>query len=478
MKKLICVLLLLCAFSAEAIEEIIDYIPDGWEICDVPFESVHERIGNRDYPSVFSAWGKIEHPTVLNLPDNSGLEKMALHDLHFHGLIFDLNYLRTEEGMWVLGEKEYSSQSYETYRNANPDTIFLAAILMREAHIDDTPDLPYWIRDESRNLILSDEAGEFALTDFTHPGMQNQIIQQAIAVAKCGRYDGIFFDWWYEDFPILFDDTNYGVGFRGLQAEQDARDNILAGIRSEVRDDFLILVNGARKKFPRTAWAINGIFMETLTDEGYLDLDVIGYTHQGIEQIEHTLRWAEENLREPRINCLEGFSIRTQAPDSPINLKWMRVFTTMSLTHSDGYVLQNDGYTHEHYWYDFWDANLGRPLTETSQHYNNIDGIFIREYTNGWAVFNRSGVAQTIRLPEQTTGVSSQLSATEHRLADLDGEMYLKRRSDLNADGSVNILDLVLVAGALGTANPSYDLNSDGSVNILDLVIVANDFGE
>ena len=45
---------------------------------------------------------------------------------------------------------------------------------------------------------------------------------------------------------------------------------------------------------------------------------------------------------------------------------------------------------------------------------------------------------------------------------------------DLNHDGIVNILDLVLVASQFGTTGPSAaDLNGDGIVNILDLVLVA-----
>ena len=48
---------------------------------------------------------------------------------------------------------------------------------------------------------------------------------------------------------------------------------------------------------------------------------------------------------------------------------------------------------------------------------------------------------------------------------------------DVNADGVVNVLDLVLVAADFGVENPSNtDVNGDGVVNILDLVIVANAF--
>ncbi len=45
---------------------------------------------------------------------------------------------------------------------------------------------------------------------------------------------------------------------------------------------------------------------------------------------------------------------------------------------------------------------------------------------------------------------------------------------DVNGDGIVNVLDLVVVANAFGETKP--DLNGDGVVNILDLVAVANAF--
>ena len=47
---------------------------------------------------------------------------------------------------------------------------------------------------------------------------------------------------------------------------------------------------------------------------------------------------------------------------------------------------------------------------------------------------------------------------------------------DVNADGTVNILDLVAVANGFGKNAP--DVNGDGVVNVLDLVAVANAFGQ
>ncbi len=51
---------------------------------------------------------------------------------------------------------------------------------------------------------------------------------------------------------------------------------------------------------------------------------------------------------------------------------------------------------------------------------------------------------------------------------------------DVNEDGVVNVLDLIMVAQHIGIekpSNPRVDVNGDGVVNIQDLVIVANAFG-
>lgn len=55
--------------------------------------------------------------------------------------------------------------------------------------------------------------------------------------------------------------------------------------------------------------------------------------------------------------------------------------------------------------------------------------------------------------------------------------------SDVNADGIVNILDLVFVASLFGQdvstdQFPNPDVNQDGSVNILDLTLIAGNFGK
>ncbi len=52
---------------------------------------------------------------------------------------------------------------------------------------------------------------------------------------------------------------------------------------------------------------------------------------------------------------------------------------------------------------------------------------------------------------------------------------------DVNQDGRVNVLDLILVAQHLGadaSVNRQADVNSDGTINVLDLIVVAQNLGE
>ena len=72
------------------------------------------------------------------------------------------------------------------------------------------------------------------------------------------------------------------------------------------------------------------------------------------------------------------------------------------------------GQHHNHYWYEFWDADLGKLIGAKAQLYQNRDGLFIREFTNGWTVYNRSGQTQEISLPTSVMGVAGGKKGTMH----------------------------------------------------------------
>ena len=316
------------------------------------------------------------------------------------------------------------------------------------------------------------------------PEVQTAIINKVAGVAQCGLIDGVFFD----GFFIQGLDNHADHVYSATKDEMlQAWLNIFRGIRERVHDDFLIIINANYTKPTHYTEYVNGIFMETGKDTPH------GYSREWIINFEDTLNWADSNLREPRITCLEGEGLSIEPPDGPNNLKAMRLFTTLSLTHSDGYVLYTDGMRdfitqedplgfphHQHIWHDFWDADLGQPVGPKVALYDDATpGLFIREFTNGWAVYNRSGEPQAVTLPEEAQRVSSGWVGTEHVLPDLDGEIYLRieppNPADVNKDGVVNILDLTIVVQALGTDTKKGDVNGDGVVNVFDLVIVAEE---
>ena len=453
------------------------------ETCEMLPLPVQSRLENRQFPSIFARWSGPGWPPVSNRPDLTGIENVALHDLRFSVDVFDLGHSEMPHGFEIRGDMDIAIDIRDRMLAINPNMINLMDIRLKADGIADyPPDWPYWIRDAQGNIFEVDPG--VGLIDFTHPDVQDRIVQQAIAVSKCGLYDGIFFDHWNDHHPILADfdaGRNWQV-FRGLEAENQARLNMMQRIRAATRPDFLIMGNVNYHTLPITGPYVNGGFMETIMPGGFTgdDLEFV------LTLTENSLTWLENNLREPRINGLEGWTIPTEAPDSPNNLRWMRATTTLSLTHSDGYVVYTiSDKTSEsvwtHYWYDFWDADLGQPAGEKAQLYQDISGLYIREFTNGWAVYNHSGETQEITLPESVTGVASGIEGTTHTLPNYDGEMYLRVKpanpADVNGDGVVNILDLVAVAQAFGKDGLQGDVNGDGVVNVFDLVFVAGAIG-
>ena len=475
------------------------------ETCNVPGLSVSDRIEDREYPSVYGVWSYAPNkPPVIPTPETSEIKPGSYFDLRVGApqmlrLGWSFGQPGSDERVRLIAvgtaNIEEAKQRREAILAFNPNAILLVPVLYYSGlparlYPEDGVLRDLWLRDKNGNRIV-DGGGEAAL-DFTLPETQAFVFDQVRAVKACGLFDGIFFDHWNEGLRLHEARTG-----RTQAEEHIARDRIIQGARAIVGDDMLILVNTGDKKIPRWAEYINGTHMETHPNRRVVEglTYHLGYTRANLLNIEGTLGWSESNFREPRINSLRGYAIDTEPLDSPRNKQWMRVFTTMSLTLSDGYVeyvTLFGRYGPEVYWHPFYDAPLGRPIGEKGQLYKNrngvpIEGVFIREYTNGWAVYNRSGKEQNIYLSERVSGVASGIeNKHRHTLPDLDGEIYLlnptppreaakNAPADINNDDVINVLDLVRVASAFG--DPEPDLNGDGIVNILDLVIVANAFG-
>lgn len=438
------------------------------QLCELAPYDLESRRTTRTFPSIFNAWGRITNREFDEIHEN-----YAQHDLMWGDVSFQMRPKITGSGIWMAGDVQAAIAHRGVFTEINPNMLFLLEIRLVTFPTWWFPkSWPHWLRDSEGNWL---EGSGRAKVDFAHPEVQRYVVQRALAVERCGLYDGIFLDHGSETYNPL-------EGHRTFDQALAAKESILQAIRAEARDDFLIITNSGKSTLPRTGQYINGLFMETGTPIALLDheLDPEGMD-DALNTIRNTLNWGAEHLRQPNVICLEGGAFRKYDPGDPINLQYMRLFTTLSLTHSDGYVLFTDGFPgHKHYWYNFWDADLGVPVGEKGQLYQETDGLYVREFTNGWAVYNHSGAAQTIRLHEDVVGVASRLEGKEHTLPNLDGEMYLrvtvKIPADVNGDGVVNVFDLILVAQAISSGQGEADVNGDGLVNVFDLVMVANEF--
>ena len=118
-------------------------------------------------------------------------------------------------------------------------------------------------------------------------GRDVNVFQKCFPILYCGGlYDGVFFD--------------AGKGVDDL--DRSSRLAILQAIRAEVHDDFLIIMNTNRwRTDPGHAPYVNGLLMETVWDALPGESNY-PYTPAGIAQIEDTLLWASENLRQRTVN--------------------------------------------------------------------------------------------------------------------------------------------------------------------------------
>ncbi|MCG9133380.1 leucine-rich repeat domain-containing protein [Candidatus Poribacteria bacterium] len=440
---------------------LIDFTYD--EVCEIipPGPSVIERIQRRNYPSIFQANTHVsESPEeyVLNYPslDNDPElyhKRIAQNDLYI-GAHFSLDWIPPYKGLATRfgGDLEHARAWRKKQLALNPNLVFLATVRVGEPSriTDFPPDSDVLLRHPDGELV--DVTGDYHY-NILRPEVQQLLIDKIVGIAACGLFDGIWVDGFFLNGTVgwnaIYEELSTFAG-REITDEDIIQiyRHIFRNVRESVHPNFLILMNANVTRPDRYAEFVNGSHMET---EGRFFT-----TYKGLRQVEEVLLWNEENLRAPQINGLYVGGLEDEPSHSPENQRRMRLATTLSLTHSDGYIcymmLWSEGTTGRatgprlYPWYDFWDADLGYPIGEKAQPCDNCEGLFIREFTNGWAVYNRSGKPQKIQLPMQATSAASGLTNTTHIVPDLDGEMYLKQEPDTSVDGTVKVLDLPIAA--------------------------------
>ncbi len=294
-----------------------------------------------------------------------------------------------------------------------------------------------WGEDTNENGIIDpDDKVLSYLVDFTNPELQQLVVQQAMAIQKSGLFDGIMMDWMNENATSDDASTEGWNPYLKDEVELKARMELLQNIRNAVGDEFLIMGNTNQRMMSKLAPLLNAAFMEN-HKPNYKE----NYTDEQLQQIQEAVIFNQEHLHEPKIVCVEGWRVhdeynpdrdtRIKERNSDENLQTMRLFTTMTLTLSNGCVLFADDNAipladHYHNWYNFWDLPIGKPVGKTGTLYNNIDNLYLREFENAWVVYNFSGTAQNIGFSEKLKDGLTQKVSKSFTVPNKDGMILLK----------------------------------------------------
>jgi hypothetical protein len=192
------------------------------------------------------------------------------------------------------------------------------------------------------------------------------------------------------------------------------------------------MINTNETTMPKEATSlVNGYYMESANTK---EMNTPAQATKEWKQIQDTLDYSEKNGRSPHINMVETWWEKGST-DKRNELDKMRATTTMVMTHSDGYALfadpDNNGKSqdHAHNWYQFWNADVGRPLGGGTA---RGDGSFERQFQNGTVLSNATGNEKvSIRFAEDRRRASSGELVRAGETADVgahDGEIFLKTK--------------------------------------------------
>ncbi|MFD0716896.1 DUF4082 domain-containing protein [Paenibacillus sp. GCM10027626] len=411
-----------------------------------------QKIADRDFPSIFQAWNKVEFgPGVTG----NEIHDTAMHDLYFTstqglGLQWDdgspTNWDNDGLGTaFTQASISAATAKVQALHAQNPNLVILTEIRYWAAWDTYLPaDHAWWKRgsDGSKIAAWQGEGLTIYYMDWNNEAFREQVANQAKAAVDTGLVDGIMID------CMAIDE------FGDADADPN-RVDLIARIRGKIGDK-LLLVNSNQLKRPNMAPYINGLYMEVWQSS----------TSEHMQLVADTLKWAEEKVRSPKINALELWYDNTRD-----DLYKMRAATTLSLTHGNGYVLfadhnENVNPDHMHNWYDFWNANLGKPRAAGYQRADNE--LFQREFDNGTVIYNQKGNGtRTITFSEQRKRVSTGASGTVFQVNDNDGDIFLYTGappSQIPAPASVMISDYYAASASSAQGNHNwYTQYTDGS---------------
>ncbi|MFI5345076.1 MAG: adenylate/guanylate cyclase domain-containing protein [Elusimicrobiota bacterium] len=348
------------------------------------------RVAARAFPSVFMAW---ERPNKKNADPLVLAAALARNDMIFSGpFTFRLKWNGASEGLAEDFTPESVAESLTQRRDLlarNPNLVELLEIRYRNYADDALPaEHPWWRRDAQGARIQAWKPG-YSQLDTHSPAFQDHVAAQCRAAVRSGAVDGCYFNVWQDD-------------------EDDVA--LLKKVRAAVGEDALLMASSG-KELPLSAPLLNGQNLN-------MNRDVSPRAWTNAARV---MVWGQSHLREPRLVAL---AVEQDQPNPAL----LRMVTTLSLTHSDGFALfaqtmgAAEGWRAE--WPAIWNKTLGRPVAPGQP---RDDGSTSREFANGTAVYNPpDGKPAKLSFAEERTSAATGRKGKTFTLAAGDGDLYLK----------------------------------------------------
>ncbi len=265
-----------------------------------------------------------------------------------------------------------------------------------------SPDSPFYL-DEVYQFHIGSEYGRTLMINFEHPEWPALLAEKALNFKLAG-FDGMMLDWWH---------NGAGNG-RSEAVVEAARIAISQSIRERVGDDFILMGNVNWGMDDPTAQYLSGVFLELWKPdpgEGY----ALTYSEENrdtwnpsIERMEDLLIYWDTHLLWPKIIAFEPWKIPTDdyVADryTEENERYARLFAAMAVViPENGYMLYADnnddwdGGDHQHAYYDFYLADLGKPISEMV---TVVDGVAYKQFERGVVAYNRTMSLVEVTLPD------------------------------------------------------------------------------
>jgi alpha-tubulin suppressor-like RCC1 family protein len=328
----------------------------------------------------------------------------------------------------------------------HPEAKILAGISFAQAEIGlYLPDSQSWWLRDSAGAVLSPVPGSACgLLDFSSHDFVSRLAQRVKSLMDTGCVDGVYLKGW--DAESVWPAGS--VPQRGIAgySQEPARLELLGALRQAVGAGWIVAEVGAGENGVGLT-ELDGVYL-VASNEAPLngppadDWNPDPYSGSGFNSWsriqESLLAFGREGiLRKPGSVFLEAWSRYGRL--DPRNLQARIKGLAMSLCLTDGGYLfcepdwwQENGVPAnpgQHAWYPEWNKILGKPI-EPRQSAPNSEGVYMREFENGWAMFRPASQSKSgaVHLSEEATSVRIENKGTSFILSPGEGDLFVKTK--------------------------------------------------